>query len=184
MPHRRPLYLVKVNISRWTGLCPDSPNTMSHSWLKCAQRNAMPFSPLTQSSTPAGELSELRSSFQTSTKGKLLMQQAWPVEPAGATERWWGFDCWPQSLYLCFCVKPSRATSSPPPTLTTHTHTHAATSSPLPLLAQFPESFTADSVKYVTVVNHYQHCSERLMDSVSLSRPGITCGTMKLVNSI
>lgn len=59
-----------------------------------------------------------------------------------------------------------------------HPHPTPAT----PILAQFPESFTADSVKYVTVVNHYQHCSELLMDS--LSRSGITCGIMKLVISI
>lgn len=43
--------------------------------------------------TPRGELSVLRSSFQTSTKGKLLMQQARLVEPAEAVEWWQGFDC-------------------------------------------------------------------------------------------
>lgn len=48
--------------------------------------------------TPCGQLSVLRSSFQISTKGKLLMQQAWLVKPAGAMEWCWCFDCWPRSL--------------------------------------------------------------------------------------
>lgn len=81
-------YPTEVNVSRWAGRCPHNPNTVSHSPVEmCSEecRSVSPQAPTTRyapSPTPAGELSMLRSSFQTSTKGKLLLQQAGPVQPA------------------------------------------------------------------------------------------------------
>lgn len=46
--------------------------------------------------TPRGQLSALTGSFQIQTKGKVLMQQARLVEPAGAVEWQRGFDCPPR----------------------------------------------------------------------------------------
>lgn len=80
-------YPTEVNVSRWAGRCPHNPNTVSHSPVKmcseeCRSVSPSPPHPYSPSPTPAGELSMLRSSFQTSTKGKLLLQQAGPVQPA------------------------------------------------------------------------------------------------------
>lgn len=86
-------------VCRWAGLCPHPDQINNESFTvpdpegpdECAGASSSLAHLAEADATPCGRLSALTSPFQIKTKGKVLMQQAGPVEPAGAVEQRHGF---------------------------------------------------------------------------------------------